>query len=289
MSESLVRHEEGGISFLVGGEGEPFLFLHGIPGSAFAWKTVGELLADHYRVIIPDLAGFGRSRLPDGDYYMEGQARAVRRVLDRLGIGELYLGGHDFGGPVGLTLMRLYPEVSVKGLVLSATNVFTDTYVPPPLRVARLPLLGTMLFKIMAGTRAGARMLYTAATVQKKELTWERFQRHLTPSALEMTRRIFQRSLADLESNYRAVEDSVIRLQIPTLVLWGTEDPFFGTGVGERVHRTIRGSAFKAYERTGHFVPEERPHLVARDVVGFFEGRSDSATGVRGVRRSLQA
>jgi pimeloyl-ACP methyl ester carboxylesterase len=273
MSKDLARHRERGMSFLEGGEGDPFLFLHGIPGSCFTWRTVGELLTDHYHVIIPDLAGFGQSELSGEDYYMEAQAWGIKRTLDGLGIREVYLAGHDFGGPVALTLVRLFPELSVKGLVLSATNVFTDTYVPPPLRIARIPLLGTIFFKMMVGNRIGARMLYMAATVQKKEASWEKFKQHLTPSALDLTRRIFQRSLADLKSNYQAVEDLLVHLVAPTLVLWGADDPFFGTSVGERTHRAIHGAELKVYERTGHFVPEERPHLVARDILDFFEGR----------------
>jgi haloacetate dehalogenase len=74
MSKDLARHRERGMSFLEGGEGDPFLFLHGIPGSCFTWRTVGELLTDHYHVIIPDLAGFGQSELSGEDYFMEAQA-----------------------------------------------------------------------------------------------------------------------------------------------------------------------------------------------------------------------
>jgi pimeloyl-ACP methyl ester carboxylesterase len=255
------------------------LFLHGIPGSALAWSAVGELLAASYHVIIPDLAGFGQSKLTSEDYYMEAQARAMKKVLDRLDISELYLGGHDFGGPVGLTLMRLYPEVIIKGLVLAATNLFTDTYVPPPLRIARVPLFNTLFFNIVVGNRIGARMLYTAATVQKNEASWQKFERHLTPSALDLTRRIFQRSLADLRSNYQAVEDFLGHLVSRTLGLWGANDPFFDASVGERTHRAIRGSAFKVYERTGQFVPEERPDDVARDIVDFFQGSGSERTG----------
>jgi pimeloyl-ACP methyl ester carboxylesterase len=184
----------------------------------------------------------------------------------------VYLAGHDFGGPVALTLVRLFPELNVKGLVLSATNVFTDTYVPPPLRMARIPLLGTIFFKVMVGNRIGARMLYMAATVQNKEASWEKFEQHLTPSALDLTRRTFQRSLTDLESNYQAVEDLLGRLVTPTLVLWEADDPFFGTPIGERTHRAIHGAELKVYERTGHFVPEERPYCVARDLLSLFKG-----------------
>jgi pimeloyl-ACP methyl ester carboxylesterase len=115
-----------------------------------------------------------------------------------LGVRSLYLGDHDFGAPVALTLMRLFPELGVRGLVLSATNVFTDTHVPLPLRAARIPHLNIVFYKAMVGNRLGIRMMYLAATNDKSEASWEGFSRHLTPAGIDLTRRIFQRSLSDL-------------------------------------------------------------------------------------------
>ena len=264
------RRKERELSFLRGGEGEPLLLLHGIPGSAYAWEASGRLLTDHNQVIIPDLLGFGRSDPPKVDYYIGAQAIAIRELLVDLGVQTLYLGGHDFGAPVALTLMRLFPELEVRGLVLSATNVFTDTHVPLPLQVARIPYLNTVFFKAMVGNRLGIRMMYLAATKEKTEASWERFSRHLTPQGIDLTRRIFQRSLADLKTNYRAIEHMLPNIKSPTLVLWGANDPFFAASVGERVHRTIPGSRLKIYEDTGHFVPEERPSRVAQDIIDFF-------------------
>jgi pimeloyl-ACP methyl ester carboxylesterase len=264
------RHKEGELSFLRGGEGEPLVLLHGIPGSAYAWEASGRLLTDRYQVIIPDLLGFGRSERPRGDYYMVAQAVAIRELLVDLDIQSLYLGGHDFGAPVTLTLMRLFPELGVRGLVLSATNVFTDTHVPLPLRAARIPYLSTAFYKAMVGNRLGMRLMYLAATKDKSEVPWESFSRHLTPEGINLTRRIFQRSLSDLEANYRAIENMLPAITPPTLVLWGANDPFFAASVGQRVHRTIPGSRLKIYEDTGHFVPEERPSRVARDIIDFF-------------------
>jgi pimeloyl-ACP methyl ester carboxylesterase len=235
-------------------------------------------------VIIPDLLGFGHSDLPKGDYYIDAQAAAIGELLADLGIESLYLGGHDFGGPVALTLMRLFPELEIKVLVLSSTNVFTDTHVPLPLRVAKVPILNTAFFKAMVGNRVGLRMMHLAATKTKAEASWQRFSLHLTPTGIDMTRRIFQRSLADLKANYRAVEEMLPRIASPTLILWGANDPFFSASVGERVREAIPGSALKVYERTGHFVPEERPTSVARDIVCFFGGsepREDTQATVR--------
>ncbi len=270
MSKELKRFKEGKTSFLKGGEGEPFLLLHGIPGSAYTWESAGILLAGSYQVIIPDLLGFGQSDMPEDDYYLEAQARGINQLLDKLGIKKLYLGSHDFGGPVSLTLMRLFPNLTINGLVLSATNVFTDTYIPPPLRVAGVPFLNTIFFKAMIGNRTGIRMMYLAATKEKTEASWQKFERHLTPSGIDMARRIFQRSLSDLKTNYQQIEDMLPGIAVPTLILWGENDPFFATSVGERTYRAIPGSILKIYEHTGHFVPEEQPADVARDVIDFF-------------------
>jgi pimeloyl-ACP methyl ester carboxylesterase len=264
------RYKDGQLSFLKGGEGEPLVLLHGIPGSAYAWEASGRVLADRYQVVIPDLLGFGRSERPRGDYYMVAQAVAIRELLVYLGVQSLYLGGHDFGAPVALTLMRLFPELGVKGLVLSATNIFTDTHVPLPLRAARIPYLSTVFYKAMVGNRLGMRMMYLAATKNKSEVSWESFSRHLTPEGIDLTRRIFQRSLADLKANYLAIESMLPTITSPTLVLWGANDPFFSAAVGERVHRTLPGSRLKIYEDTGHFVPEEHSSRVAQDIMYFF-------------------
>ena len=160
MAERLARRTEDGTSYLTGGKGPTLVFLHGIPGSALTWKAVAARLQEQYRVIVPDLRGFGHSDPPVGDYYMAGQARGIKELLEALEVTEFGLVTHDFGGPVGLTMMRLFPDLNVRELVLSDTNVFTDTYVPPPLRVAKIPLVNTVFFQLMVGNRFGLRMLY---------------------------------------------------------------------------------------------------------------------------------
>lgn len=267
MTALLTRHTAGSLSYLAGGVGQPLVFLHGIPGSAYAWAAVGEHLTDRYQVIIPDLAGFGHSAPPTGDFYLEAQAIAIRQLLGELGVARLFLAGHDFGGPVAVTLLRLFPDLHVDGLLLSATNLFTDTYVPPPLRLAKVPLLNRLFFKAMAGNRLGLGMMYLAATRQRSEATWAKYQRHLTPGGMALTSRIFQHSLADLQGNYQLVEETLPKLTMPALMLWGAQDPFFAVDVGQRVQRTLPNATLQVYEQTGHFVPEERPTWVVRDLL----------------------
>ena len=269
----LIRRREGGTSYLTDdGYGFPVLFLHGIPGSAYTWEPVALRLRDQFRVIVPDLRGFGDSA-PSPDYYMEGQARAVKRLLDALDIKDCALVAHDFGGPVGLTFMRLFSESVVCRLVLSNTNLFTDTYIPAPLRLAKIPLLSTIFFYLIAGNRLGLWLMYRSAVQQKQTATWTKFQRHLTPMGMRMTRRIFQRSLADLEANYHDLEQMLSGLNVPTLILWGENDPFFSVDVGERTQSAFPDAELVVLDQTGHFVPEERPAEVTSALVSFLSDR----------------
>lgn len=268
----LDRRQERGTSYLTDGEGYPLLFLHGIPGSAYTWESVALRLRDQFRVIVPDLRGFGHSA-PSRNYYMQGQARAVKRLLDDLNIEECTLVTHDFGGPVGLTMMRLFSQPMVQRLVLTNTNVFTDTYVPPLLRIAKIPFLNTTFFSLIAGNRFGLWLMYQSAVQQKQNLTWRKFKRHLTPTGIQMTRRIFQRSLADLEANYRDIEQLLPELAVPTHILWGDSDPFFSLEVGERTRDAFPDAELTVLNQTGHFVPEERPAKVTFTLLNFLLDR----------------
>lgn len=267
---TLERKKIGPLSILRGGRGPALLLLHGIPGSAYAWEAVAEQLAGTFDVIVPDLLGFGASDEPRGDYYMEAQASALFELIQALGVGPLCLGGHDFGGPVAVTLLRKFPQLDVRGLLLTATNLFTDTFVPLPLRAAPIPVLGSLVFHAMAGSRPAFWMMYKQAARNTAEATWERFSRHLTQGGMRLTRQIFQRSLADLKGNYAAVEEMLPKIAVPSLVVWGDGDPFFAVSVGERTSRAIPGSKLKVYEGTGHFVPEEQPKRLAGDIVQAF-------------------
>lgn len=271
MEREFTRFKEDGISFLKGGTGDTFVLLHGIPGSTYSWQQTGLLLQDQFQVIIPDLLGFGESDAPRGDYYMIQQANSLHEFLSNLGITSAYLAGHDFGGPIALTMMRLFPEFEVRGLVLSDTNVFTDTFIPVPLRMAKVPYLANPFFKMMAGNLAGMRMMYQQAFIHKSDTSWQRFKSHLTKGGMEYTAKIFQRSLADLKANYRDIEAMLHKIDVPTLILWGAKDPFFPVSVGQRTHGAIKNSVLKIYLETGHFVPEERSAEVAQDIIDFVD------------------
>lgn len=275
----------GPLSYLRGGNGPTLVLLHGAPGSARTWARASTLLAPHFDVILPDLHGFGESVAEDPkpqldhDFYLEAHAEAVHRLLQSVNVDTLHLGGHDFGGRVAITLLRLFADYTVDRLILSATNLFTDSFVPLPFRVAGVPVLGGTAFWLMTGTRPGLHALYWAAVYNKATFRRSDFAKHLTPDGIDQTKRIFQRSLSDLPSYKQPLEALLPHLDMPTLVLWGNQDPFFPHSEGLRLVNTIPNATFSRFQETGHFVPEERPELTAWHVGDFLKGRSIPLSG----------
>src|SRR5215204_6920955 len=102
------------------GPGDPVVLLHAFPLNGRMFEPQMEVLSEEHRVVAPDYPGFGRSprtpAQPDVRYYAE----AVRRLLDRLGIERVVLGGVSMGGYVAFGCLRLFTE-KVSGLILADT------------------------------------------------------------------------------------------------------------------------------------------------------------------------
>lgn len=245
------------------------LLLHGIPGSSHCFDSVANLLAKHFRVILPDLLGFGCSSKPNGDYYMKAQALALNELLLSIDIRKLNVFGHDFGGPVALTLMQEYPQLKVDNLILSSTNVFTDTYIPPPLRLAKVPILRDFFFWMMAGSRFGMNMTYKQAVIQKTTYTHKMFNQSVTKNGMKYTSKIFKKSLSNLKKHYSSIQNYLSQITVPVLVLWGDSDPFFAVNVGERTAKAVKNGDLVIYTKTGHYVPSEQPTQVYNSICKF--------------------
>ena len=254
------------VADLNGCSGPPVLLLHGIPGSRRTWRHVAEQLGETCLVVAPDLFGFGDSSDPPGDFHAAGQADGLVRLLDGLAIAKAHVVGFDFGGPVALMLYDAAPHRFLS-LTLAATNAFTDTPIPAPLWLARVPILGDALFHALCSW-PGTASLWFGAVGDKTALSWRAFVGGI-PSrrSRRWTRRIFLDSLRNLSTRYAVVEATLANVACPCTVLWGDRDPFFRITVGERTAAQIPGARLRVLPGCGHFIPEERPEAVAAAVL----------------------
>jgi haloalkane dehalogenase len=132
------------VAFVDYGSGSPVVFIHGIPSWSYTFRRQIIALAGRYRVVAPDLLGFGASDgAPRGASFVE-QADMVEDLLAMLDLGRIRLVLHDWGGPIGLRWAARHPE-RVGRLVL--INTMASPAFRPPMywRPLVAPLLGELL------------------------------------------------------------------------------------------------------------------------------------------------
>ena len=121
MSDSVKLH------YSEAGQGTPVVLLHGFPLTSAIWTAQQQQLADHYRVITPDLRGHGQSPAPAGVYEMESLAGDLLALLDSLKIERAVIMGHSMGGYVTLAAWRLAPaRFLALGLIDSQAGADTE-------------------------------------------------------------------------------------------------------------------------------------------------------------------
>jgi len=168
-------------------------------------------------------------------------------------------------------------------MTLAATNLFPDTPIPGPLRIAGVPILGDLFFRMAFG-RWGLSAMWLGAVADRTAFPYRRHRAALrSRRGVSWTRRVLHASLRDLPGLYAGVERAARALRIPALVLWGDQDPFFPARVGERTAAAL-GVELQVLRGCGHFVPEERPDEVAAGILALVERCADGALGPREVR-----
>jgi pimeloyl-ACP methyl ester carboxylesterase len=271
---------ESKVAYLDEGQGEAVLLLHGCPFNSYEWKDLIPLLSKEYRVIAPDLLGLGDTVVfQDADYRLPEQVRMVLGLLDRLGVEQIHVVGHDHGGAIAQLLMKQHPE-RLKSVVL--TNV--EAYDQWPSEKERTDVelvvnpLTSPLFRLAIGVRPIQRWIYRIAVADQKTLTDEVLAAFVRPhisSGKRWTRlRRFLRWQLDREHNLETLRavDGLRAFNKPTLLLWGGQDQNFGLDIAKRLEKDIPGVIrLEVLKESGHLPMLEQPQSYGESVLNFLE------------------
>lgn len=272
------------------------VLLHGFPSSSHMFRDLMPLLADRFRVIAPDMIGFGHSDAPSVDrfeYSFENLARLTRQVLDRLEVRSYVLYLQDYGGPIGFRIAVSAPE-RVRGLVVQNANAYVEG-ISQAVADLFLPLWKERNEKTLGRARGfltadATKMQYTAGARRAASLNpdaWTLDQALLDrPGVAEAQLELF----VDYEKNvasYDAWHAYLRDWQPRTLVVWGKNDPFF-LQAGAEAYRGDVPAAEIVLLDGGHFVLEEYAPTIAALISRTF-GAVDNEEAVRTFYRELAA
>lgn len=265
---------DGRIHYIDVGAGPAVVLVHGTPTWSYLYRHLIRVLAASYRVVALDHLGFGRSAKPrNADYRLAAHAARFSRLVDRLGLQDMVLGVHDFGGPIALAHAIERPE-NVRGLVLFNTWLWSLEGTPAE-RASRL--LGGVLGRVLyTRLNFSPRVLLKASFGDRSKLTKEAHAAYLEPfgsPAERLAPWVLARELTGSGAWYDGLWQRRDRIaDKPSLLLWGMKDPAFGPDFLERWKGTLRNARAVELPDAGHFAQEEAPDDVAREVAGFLGG-----------------
>ncbi|MEL7537732.1 MAG: alpha/beta hydrolase [Pseudomonadota bacterium] len=252
------------------------LLLHGFPSSSHQFRNLIPLLADRYRVIAPDLPGFGSTKAPprgEFDYTFDNLADTIDAFTEALGLDRFAMLVFDYGAPVGFRIAVKHPE-RITAIITQNGNAYeeglTDGWIP----------LRAYWDNPSDENRNALRAFFARETTewQYTEGAPNDRKNRISPDAINHDQAILDRDpdvqldlFADYQSNVAAypIWQAYLReYQPPVLAVWGRNDPFFAPVGAEAFKRDVPGAVVELLD-AGHFSLETHVDEVAASIRRF--------------------
>lgn len=268
------------IHYVDEGAGPAVLFVHGTPTWSFEWRHLVRALSPTHRCIAPDHLGFGLSDRPaTARYSPESHAERLRELVDRLGLQDITLVVHDFGGVIGLPL-AVDGTVRVTRLVVINSWMWDLGEDRGVRRAGRMfgGAFGRFLYERL---NFSLRVITPAAFADRKRLTREVHAQYLAPFADRRGRGLvlwpLARSLGQPSSHAAALwERRAALANVRALIVWGTRDPALKPHQLARWREALPHADVVPLE-SGHWPHEEMPEGVRDSVIDFLRRAAPGA------------
>lgn len=267
------------IHYVEEGQGEPILFIHGNPTWSYLWRNILPTAAieTKKRGIALDLLGFGKSDKPDVDYTVNLHYKIVEGFIEYLGLKNIFLVLHDWGGALGLGYAVRHPK-NIKGIAMF------ETFVGPwswqefgkykiPFKIFRSPF-GYILFQVF---NMFVNKLMPSFVLKKENLSEEIMRNYRMPFPTIQSRKAIRAfpKLIPIEGKpkesfvfVKNTEDKLPKLNFPSLIIKPT--PGGAVDTEEKIQRFRKAFPMLAEKDFGpgvHYLQEDNPEKLSRLLV----------------------
>ncbi|MEW2443681.1 alpha/beta fold hydrolase [Micromonospora marina] len=254
---ALTTVDAGGVPTrsLLAGAGEPVVFLHGTSGHLEAFTRNVAAHAAHYRVHAIDMLGHGYTGKPDYPYEIPRYRDHLLAYLDTQGIERAHIVGESLGGWVGARTAIDTPERVASLQLLCAGGTVANPAVMERIRTSTRKAVTTDDVEL---TRARMRLLMADDADATEELVAVRHAIYHQPDFVANIENLL--CLQDMETRQRNIlrPDDLARIDVPTLIVWGRNNPFGEVPEADAVHRNIKGSELTIFDECGHWPQHEQ-------------------------------
>lgn len=252
------------IAYLDGGSGEPLILVHGFGATKDNFTRVAAYLTPHYRVLIPDLPGFGDSFKPEhASYTIAQQVEWLYAFATALGVGRVHLGGSSMGGFIATLYALTHPDDvgSLWLLAPAGTQAAFDSEL-----TRRISETGENMLVASTPEAFGRTMDFVVTRKPFMPYSVKRVMGQQAAANYRLHSRIFEEIGPAAESG---LDDRLQHVTAPALVVWGTQDRVLSPAAAERYLTAMPNAQVIRMDGIGHLPMVEAPARTAADYLRF--------------------
>lgn len=225
------------INYIVEGEGDNVLILHGWGANIETIMPIFNILKQTHRVYAMDLPGFGKSHVPEEVFGSFHYADIVKEFIDKMEIDKLSLIGHSFGGKIAIILSSRFPKLIDKVVLIDSAGL-----IPKRTMKYHLKVKGFKILKKLYKT-----LIFWETDEKKMEKLYGRFGSDDYQSSSGIMRKILVRVVNE---NLKPILKDI---KAPTLIIWGSNDDATPLYQGKIMEKEIKDSGLVIFQGAGHY------------------------------------
>ncbi len=257
-------------------EAPPLVLVHGLGSEADTWRSVIRPLSQNYRVIAPDLPGFGRSDEVKGGYTMDVHTGALLGLMDALSLEMVTLCGHSLGGILCHVLAVDHPDRIEKLILAGGTLTQRGSSFNLEGLLSLVPFVGEFLYnRLRRDPDEAYKSLYgyyhnlDSMPQEDRDFLYERVNRRVwSDKQRHAYFSTFRRMVIFGMTKIGAYQKKLPDLQVPTRVVWGRDDKVISVESGRATVEAQPNADLKVIPTAGHNVQEEKPEAFLEMVDG---------------------
>lgn len=261
MQEQFVTVDGNKIRYLESGQSEDYIVLiHGLGASAERWEFVIPEFSKHYKVIVPDLIGFGHSDKPLVDYTSDFFSDFLNNFLKKLGITKTHMIGSSLGGQIIAEFISKNQNI-IENLVLVSPSGIMKHSTP-----ALDAYVMAALYPNIEGAKNAFQMMAGPTKKINEKIILDFVERMKLPNA----KMAFMSTLLGLK-NAEVITTSLNKISAPTLIVWGENDPVIPIKYADDFVSSIKDCRFVTMDDCGHTPYVDDPQRFSKLVLDFLE------------------
>ena len=261
MQEQFVTVDGNKIRYLESGQSEDYIVLiHGLGASAERWEFVIPEFSKHYKVIVPDLIGFGHSDKPLVDYTSDFFSDCLNIFLKKLGITKTHMIGSSLGGQIIAEFISKNQNI-IENLVLVSPSGIMKHSTP-----ALDAYVMAALYPNIEGAKNAFQMMAGPTKKINEKIILDFVERMKLPNA----KMAFMSTLLGLK-NAEVITTSLNKISAPTLIVWGENDPVIPIKYADDFVSSIKDCRFVTMDDCGHTPYVDDPQRFSKLVLDFLE------------------